>query len=93
MAYGSTQNQGDWRSYYQWQVVEQDAVFSGFAQDDFLFATNHRSHILGINYQLLDNAGLHVWGLVSAPDKTFPGPTTDSDHFQWRFRVDLNVKF
>ena len=93
VAYGSTQKQGDWRAYYQWQVIEQDALFAGFAQDDFLFSTNHRSHILGVDYQLLDDAGLHVWALASAPDQTFAGPTTDSDDLQWRFRIDLNVKF
>ncbi len=42
---GKAQNHGDWRVYYQWQVIQQDAVFTPFAQDDFLFATNHRSHV------------------------------------------------
>ena len=91
-AWGSTAKQGEWRVYYQWQVVEQDAVFSSLAQDDFLFSTNHRSHLFGVNYQLTDDIGLHLWGLVSARDQTFNTPTTDSDDDQWRVRLDLNVK-
>ena len=92
LSLGSAAKKGDWRTYYQWQVIEQDAVFSAFAQDDFLFSTNHRSHLFGVNYQLTDKIGLHLWGLVSARDKTFNTPTTDSDSDQWRVRLDLNVK-
>jgi hypothetical protein len=92
LSLGSAAKKGDWRTYYQWQVIEQDAVFSAFAQDDFLFSTNHRSHLFGVNYQLTDKIGLHLWGLVSARDKTFNTPTTDSDSEQWRVRLDLNVK-
>ena len=92
-SYGHTKSKGDWRLYYQWQVVEQDSVFSAFAQDDFLFQTNHRSHVFGVNYQFADNIGLHLWGLVSARDQTFPGLTTDSDKDQWRLRADLTIKF
>ena len=93
VALGKTQNKGDWQAYYQWQLVEQDAVFSPFSQDDFLFQTNHRSHIFGLRHQLTDNMGLHLWGLVSALDKTSPGSTTDSDRDQWRLRLDLDIKF
>lgn len=92
-ALGQAQRKGDWRFYYQWQVIEQDAVLSPFSQDDFLFQTNHRSHVLGLNYQVVDPVGIHLWGLVSARDETSPGPTTGSDHDQWRGRLDLNIKF
>lgn len=90
---GSSKKKGDWKLYYQWQVVEQDAVLSVFSQDDFLFQTNHRSHVLGANYQISDKIGLHLWGLVSERYKTFPGATTDSDADQWRLRLDINIKF
>ncbi|MBI2821573.1 MAG: putative porin, partial [Acidobacteria bacterium] len=93
VALGKAQNRGDWRFYYQWQVIEQDAVFSPFSQDDFLFQTNHRSHLLGINNQLTEKVGLHLLGLGSARDKTSPGPTTDSDQIQWRVRLQVNVRF
>lgn len=92
LAVGRSAERGDWRAYYQWQVVEQDSVFSPFAQDDFLFQTNHRSHVFGVNYQLRDNIGLHLWTLVSALDHTTATPTTDSGAYQWRVRLDLNVK-
>jgi hypothetical protein len=88
VAWGQAREEGDVRLYYQWQVVEQDAVFSPFAQDDFLFATHHRSHAFGVNYQLADGIGLHLWALVSAPEES---EGDDSDG--WRLRLDLNVKF
>jgi hypothetical protein len=92
-SYGRTARARDWRVYYQWQVVEQDAVFSPFSQDDFLFQTNHRSHVFGANHQLRDQVGLHLWALVSARDRTTPGRTTDSADDQWRVRLDTDVKF
>lgn len=92
-SYGKTKGKGDWRLYYQWQVIERESVFSAFAQDDFLLATNFRGHVFGANYQFADNIGLHLWGLVSARDMTFAGLTTDSDKDQWRLRADLTIKF
>ena len=86
---GSTAKRGNLRAYYQWQVIEQDSVFSPFVQDDFLFATNHRSHVIGANLQLTDKIGLNFWTLVSAPDKSFGNSNAE----QWRFRIDLNAKF
>ena len=38
---------GCWNLYYQFQTVEQDAVFSPFAGDDFILQTNHQSHVFG----------------------------------------------
>lgn len=92
-AIGKAGKRGDWRLYYQWQVVEQDSVFSVFSQDDFLLQTNFRGHIFGMNYQVLDNLGMHLWGLVTAREELSPGLTTDSDQDQWRLRLDLNFKF
>lgn len=80
--------------YYQYQVVEREAVFSPFAQDDFLFQTNHRSHVAGLKVKLEDRIGLHLWGLFSERDETTPGVSiADSDDTQVRLRADLNVKF
>ncbi len=90
---GKTRKRGDWRLYYQWQVVEQDSVFSPVSQDDFLFGTNHRSHVFGVNYQLVDKIGLHLWALASELDATSPGASPNSDENQWRLRLDLNFKF
>lgn len=59
---GKAQTKGDWRLYYQYQEVERDAAFSPFSQDDFLFGANHRSHLFGVNHQLANSIGLHLWG-------------------------------
>jgi len=91
-AWGSTQSPGDWKLYYQYQVIEQDAVFSPFAQDDFLFATNHKSHVVGIDYKLNEDMGLNIWGLASRPEDT-TGLAPSEDGTRWRLRVDLNIKF
>ena len=90
---GKSRTRGDWRFYYQWQVVQQDAVFSPFAQDDFLFATNHRSHVFGVNNQLTNKIGLHIWSLVSAEDNFSVRGSTATEKNLWRLRMDLNVKF
>lgn len=87
-SYGSSARKGDWRLDYQWQVVEQDAVFSPFSQDDFLFATNHKSHLLGGTYQLTEHVGIHLWTLVSSLDD--PGGASDDE--EWRLRLDLDAK-
>jgi hypothetical protein len=93
VSYGMAAKRGEWRAYYQWQEVQRDSVFSPFAQDDFLLATNHKSHVAGVRYALTDSVGLHLWGLVSARDDTSSGSTTDSDDDQWRLRLDIDVKF
>jgi len=72
--------------YYQYQTVEQDAMFSAWAGDDFLLTTNMNSHVAGWKRKLADFADLHVWALMSEPDQVV-GP---SDTVV-RFRVDLNL--
>lgn len=86
---GSSANKGDRRVYYQWQEIEQDAVFSPLAQDDFLLRTNFHGHVFGASWQPWDKMGLHLWTLVSARDVAVPGGGTQD---QWRVRLDLNVK-
>ena len=87
---GQRRNRGDWRGYYQWQVIQQEAVFSPFTQDDFLLATNFRGHVAGVQYQLADKAGLHLWALVAARDHRDQAPR---DRDQWRVRLDLDLRF
>lgn len=90
---GRTSKKGDWKFYYQWQVVEQDAVFTPVAGDDFPLQTNFRGHVGGIYYLLTDDINLHLWTLIAARDHLGSTPTTDSDEDQWRFRLDLNIRF
>ncbi len=87
---GSTNQPGGVRAYYQWQVIERDAVFSPFAQDDLPLATNHRSHIAGVVYRILDNANLHVWALAS---QQHDAEAPQGDTALWRLRVDFNASF
>jgi len=86
VAWGRAARAGDWRVYYQWQSIDRDAVFSPFAQDDFTRATGFDSHLLGVNHQLTDGVGLHLWGMVSEASEL-------SSNNEWRLRLDLNVKF
>jgi hypothetical protein len=90
---GSAQKAGDWRAYYAWQSIQRDAVFSPVAQDDFILATNHESHLVGINYMITDSIGLHLWGMVTSRDLLGATATTDSDDDQYRIRMDLNISF
>ena len=87
-ALGRAGTPGDWRLYYQWQVIEREAVFSAFAQDDFLLGTNHESHVVGAQTRLSEDVMLQLWTLVSAPEDT-----SGSDSDQWRVRLDLNIRF
>ncbi len=83
---GQTQAPGDWQAYYQWQRIQQDAVFSAFAQDDFQQVTNFRGHVFGIRHKLTERIGLRAWGLISRPERTAGGP--DEDGARLRFDVD-----
>jgi hypothetical protein len=89
-AVGSNQKKGDYRLYYQWQVVEQDAVLSLFSQDDFPRNTNLRGHVFGASFVPADPVLLHAWFLVSRAEDPAPGQSED---YRWRFRFDINVKF
>ncbi len=91
-ALGATKDKGDWRIYYNYQVVEQDAVLSTFSQDEFLFSTNFKGHVFGVKYQLSKEIQLHTWALVAerdVPDATL-GQT---DQSQWKLRGDFLVRF
>ena len=91
---GRRKRQGDWRCFYQFAVVEQDAVFSAFANDDYHLQTNRRGHVFGGTYQVLDNVGLRAWGIVQQRDhRDRSDPNKDSEKAQWRARADINIKF
>ncbi len=85
---GKTKAPGDWQVYYQWQRIQQDAVFSAFAQDDFQQSTNLRGHVFGIRHKLTERIGLRAWGLISRPERTAGRP--DDDGARLRFDVDAN---
>lgn len=75
------------RFYYTYAAIGQDAVFSPWAEDDFLLATNMDSHMLGWKKPISANTMLHVWVLASeADDPSLGGP----NDMVYRFRVDLD---
>jgi Putative porin len=92
IAVGTTKKRRDWKIYYQWQKIEQDAVFSLVSQDDFLWTTNFSGHVTGAKYQITDSIQLHLWALISQRDNPdrMAGQTRQT---QWRLRSDVNIKF
>ena len=78
-SWGNLSEAGQWRIYYQYQQLQQDAVFSPFVQDDFLRQTNFSGHVFGLARAFDSKVSLHFWGLVSSGN-------------QARMRLDLNVK-
>jgi competence protein ComGC len=87
---GKTKRTHDWRVYYQFQLIEQDSIFTPFSQDDFQIATNFWGHVAGIQYKIMKNMDVHIWVLLTKPDQIF-GDLTDETNF--RGRVDLTVSF
>lgn len=87
---GESDSPGEWKFYYQFQRVEQDAVFSPFAQDDFLRSTNFRGHVLGVDYRVTERLGVRAWGLVSRAERSMAGAPDDDDV---RLRLDLDARF
>lgn len=86
-AYGQLKEPWDWRIYYQYQLVQQDAIFSPVSQDDFLRQTNFKGHVFGIAFVPYSRVDLHFWGLLDKLDSAGGG------NMQARGRVDLNVRF
>ncbi len=84
-SYGKLETTGDWKAYYQYQAIQQDALFSAFAQDDALRQTDFTGHVFGIAYALHKNVSLHAWTLI---DQAMNGEPLR----QQRLRLDLNVK-
>lgn len=83
-----TFDSGD-KVFYQFQNIEQDAIFSPVAQDDLLRTTNHSSHVFGWDRKLTEAMSLRVWALASELEEDM-GLNDDTEY---RIRVDLNLRF
>ena len=88
----ATKDKGDWRIYYQYQLVEQDAVFTPVVQDEFILATNFKGHVFGAKYQLTKQIQLHTWALVAQRDQPIAA-LGQTDQSQWKIRGDFLVNF
>jgi hypothetical protein len=90
---GKVNEQHDWRMFYQWQRVEQESLFSGFAQDDFSLATNFQGHVFGLSYGLARGIYIRPWVLMSEAIRTGGSGSFADDDLQTRLRVELNASF
>lgn len=91
--WGKAKEKGDWLAYYNWEVMGQDAVLSNFTNDDILFGTNYKGHLVGVKWQCLDHTELHLWGSAMQRRSLGTTATTDDDKLQMRVRFDLNIRF
>lgn len=82
----------DWLFRIQYQVVEQDSVFSPFAQDDYPFQANYRGLLASLRVMLSSNVNVEVWGIGVQREHRGSTVTTDEDDTTTRFRIDLNIK-
>lgn len=89
-AIGGTISKGHVKVWYQWQRIEQDAVFSLVTQDDFRRATNFQGSVFGLNYTFTRRAALKFWALATQP---LLGPSATAGDTEWRARADLNLRF
>ncbi|MBI3929942.1 MAG: putative porin [Armatimonadetes bacterium] len=85
-AAGRLREPGDWSGFYRFQRVEQDALFSPVAQDDFTLAVNFEGHTAGVSHQLTQDLSAQAWVLAAEP-LVPPGGT------QFRYRLDLFLKY
>ncbi|MBC8370067.1 MAG: putative porin [Planctomycetes bacterium] len=80
--------------YVQHQSIDQDAVFTGFSQDDTLNqATNYEGQIFGYKTKLDNGLGMHVWGMAVSQIQDVGFAGEGFDDIEYRFRIDFNLKF
>lgn len=86
--------ENDDKFYITTQSIDQDAIFTGFSQDDTLGqASNYSGQILGYKTKLDNGLGMHVWGMAITPLDTVVDDGNDIDETEYRFRIDFNLKF
>jgi hypothetical protein len=77
--------------YIQHQSVDQDAVFTGFSQNDTLdYASNYEGQVFGYKTKFENGMDLHAWGMAVAPSDT---ALAGSDETEYRFRIDFSLNF
>jgi hypothetical protein len=92
LAAGTLQEPGDVRAYYQYQEIEQDALFTPVARADFASLTNYAGSAAGVGWRVSESV---EWGAsiswVEIINKG-GGPFSLPRH-ETRFRLDLLVYF
>ena len=83
---GSPSDSGG-KFYAQYQTVEEGAVFTTFAGDDFPGGRDDWKGLMGgWKRQLSDKIGLNIWALTHEQESI----NSETDY---RFRIDFNIKF
>ncbi len=91
VSYGQIRNRGDWRVYYQYQEIGNDAVFSPVAGGDFLIDRNFHGHVFNADYRWTNESTLRLRVLAATPDD--PSLIGGFDEDSLRVRLDYSVKF
>lgn len=92
MALGRLEQAGTVRAYYQYQKIEQDALFTPVARSDFLKLSNYKGNALGIDWRFEKNliVGTNVsW--VQTLEEENTGYTQPRD--ETRLRIEFTVLF
>lgn len=89
---GAAEQRGDWQLFYQWVVLEQDAVLTAVNSDDFTLHSGFRGHHYGLAYQLTDRVQLKPNVYTFYREHPIEAMGQDDD-YQWKTRLDLNIRF
>jgi hypothetical protein len=90
---GRASKTGDWRVGYGYAVVEADAVFAAFSQDNTSLATNYRQHLLSADYVIAPGTSINAtWARYKSYNAS-DTPGFDSGDWLDRFRLALLVTF
>lgn len=89
---GAAKARGDWQLFYQWVVLEQDAVLTVVNSDDFTLHSGFRGHHFGLAYQLTDRIQFKPNVYTYYREHPIESIGEDDD-YQWKTRLDLNIKF
>lgn len=92
VAAGTIEEPGDFRVYYQYQEIEQDALFTPIARSDFARLTNYRGSAAGASWCFFTNMELAATVSWVRGIERGGGAFTQPRH-ESRFRLDLIIRF
>jgi hypothetical protein len=92
VAAGELREPGDLRAFYQYQEIEQDALFTPVARADFARLTNYEGSAAGVGWRVSDAV---EWGATLSWVKAIKrqGGLFTLPRHETRFRLDLLVTF
>jgi hypothetical protein len=82
---GALKEPGDFEGYYRYHRLEDDAVFTPIAQDDFPLMSGFEGQAVGVRYRAAKNTTLHGWVLRAKP--------LDSGQTRYRYRMDCQLRW